>query len=100
MNLYNLLVVVDLSSDEQLVFICVQWIVECSGVSVELLLCDFNLVLDGGLFFDSYLLQCVCDFYLDEWVIWLEQFFMLLQQVGICIQVEVQWGKLLDWMVL
>lgn len=57
MNLHNLLVVVDPSSDEQPALTRAQWIAEHSGASVELLLCDFNPALDGGLFFDSHSLQ-------------------------------------------
>ncbi len=64
--------------------------------SVELLLCDFNPALDGGLFFDSHSLQRARDLYLDERVTWLEQLSMPLQQAGIRTQVEAQWGKPLD----
>ncbi|ELH1550037.1 universal stress protein UspA, partial [Pseudomonas aeruginosa] len=100
MNLHNLLVVVDPSSDEQPALTRAQWIAERSGASVELLLCDFNPALDGGLFFDSHSLQRARDLYLDERVIWLEQLSMPLQQAGIRTQVEAQWGKPLDRMVL
>ncbi len=100
MNLHNLLVVVDPSSDEQPALSRAQWIAERSGASVELLLCDFNPALDGGLFFDSHSLQRARDLYLDERVTWLEQLSMPLQQAGIRTQVEAQWGKPLDRMVL
>ncbi len=100
MNLHNLLVVVDPSSDEQPALTRAQWIAERSGASVELLLCDFNPALDGGLFFDSHSLQRARDLYLDERVTWLEQLSMPLQQAGIRTQVEAQWGKPLDRMVL
>ncbi len=98
MNLHNLLVVVDPSSDEQPALTRAQWIAERSGASVELLLCDFNPALDGGLFFDSHSLQRARDLYLDERVTWLEQLSMPLQQAGIRTQVEAQWGKPLDRM--
>ncbi|MCF3992047.1 universal stress protein, partial [Pseudomonas aeruginosa] len=100
MNLHNLLVVVDPSSDEQPALTRAQWIAEHSGASVELLLCDFNPALDGGLFFDNHSLQRARDLYLDERVTWLEQLSMPLQQAGIRTQVEAQWGKPLDRMVL
>ena len=93
MNLHNLLVVVDPSSDEQPALTRAQWIAERSGASVELLLCDFNPALDGGLFFDSHSLQRARDLYLDERVTWLEQLSMPLQQAGIRTQVEAQWAS-------
>ncbi|MFU6985356.1 universal stress protein [Pseudomonas paraeruginosa] len=100
MNLQNLLVVIDPSSDEQPALTRAQWIAERSGASVELLLCDFNPALDGGLFFDSHSLRRARDLYLDERVTWLEQLSMPLQQAGLRTRVEALWGKPLDRMVL
>lgn len=101
MELYNILVVIDpTSGDSQPSLERAAWVAKRSNASVELLICDYNSVLDGGYYFDGPAQQKARDALLKQHTEWLETLAQPLRDDGITVTTEARWGKPLHSMIL
>lgn len=101
MELQQILVVIDpTAGDSQPSLDRAIWVAKRSKSTVELLLCEYNSVLDGGYFFDGPSQQKTRDSLLQERKKWLEELAQPLRDAGITVSTEARWGKPLHTMIL
>ncbi len=101
MELQQLLVVIDpTAGDSQPSLDRATWVAMRSNSTVELLLCEYNSVLDGGYFFDGPSQQKARNSLLQERKKWLEELAQPLRDAGISVSTEARWGKPLHTMIL
>jgi universal stress protein E len=101
MELHKILVVIDpTSGDSQPSLERAAWVAKQSNSTVELLLCEYNSVLDGGYFFDGPAQQKARESLLKDRKKWLDTLAQPLRDAGISVSVEARWGKPLYSMIL
>lgn len=101
MELHKILVVIDpTSGDSQPSLERAAWVAKHSNSAVELLLCEYNSVLDGGYFFDGPTQQQARESLLKNRKEWLDTLAQPLRDAGISVSIEVRWGKPLYTMIL
>lgn len=101
MELHQILVVIDpTSGDSQPSLERATWVAKRSKSTIELLLCEYNSILDGGYFFDGPAQQKARDALLKERTKWLEELAQPLRDAGITVTTEARWGKPLHTMIL
>lgn len=101
MKLHQLLVVIDPTSEgPQPSLERAAWVAKRANSAVELLVCEYNSALDGGLFFDGPAQKKARESLLNNRTKWLEQLAQPLRDAGISVTTEVRWGKPLHTMVL
>lgn len=99
MNIRQLLVVIDPTQQAQPALQRAAWVARRNGAAVELLLCDYQSALEGGLL-DGPRLQQARDGLLDQRRAWLEQLAEPLRAEGLTVTCEVRWGRPLYKMIL
>src|SRR5690606_25186722 len=101
MQLNQLLVVIDpTSKDSQPSLERAAWVAKRSQSAVELLICEYNSVLDGGFFFVGPAQQKARGSQLNTHSIWLDKLSQPLRDQGLSVSTEVRWGYPLHSMVL
>lgn len=101
MELHKILVVIDpTSGDSQPSLERATWVAKHSNSAVELLLCEYNSVLDGGYFFDGPTQQIARESLLNDRKKWLNTLAQPLRDAGISVSIEARWGKPLYSMIL
>lgn len=101
MELYNILVVIDpTAGDSQPSLERASWVAKRSKANIELLICDYTSVLDGGYFFEGPAQQKARDSLLKKHTEWLETLAQPLRDDGITVATEARWGKPLHTMIL
>ncbi|MGH8354481.1 MAG: universal stress protein [Pseudomonas sp.] len=93
MNLRQLLVVIDPSQDAQPALQRAAWLARHTGAALELLCCEFNAALDGGLLFDGAKQEKARAALLSQRHEWLETLAAPLRDEGLPVQVKVRWGR-------
>ncbi len=99
MKIRQLLVVIDPTQEAQPALQRAAWVARRNGAALELLLCEHQSALEGGLL-DGPRLQHARDGLLEQRRAWLEQLAEPLRAEGLTVTCETRWGRPLYKMIL
>lgn len=99
MKIRQLLVVIDPTQETQPALQRAAWVARRNGAALELLLCEHQSALEGGLL-DGPRLQQARDGLLEQRRAWLEQLAEPLRAEGLTVTCETRWGRPLYKMIL
>ncbi len=99
MKIRQLLVVIDPTQEAQPALQRAAWVARRNGAALELLLCEHQSALEGGLL-DGPRLQHARDGLLEQRRAWLEQLAEPLRAEGLTVTCEARWGRPLYKMIL
>lgn len=99
MKIRQLLVVIDPTQEAQPALQRAAWVARRNGAAIELLLCEHQSALEGGLL-DGPRLQQARDALLEQRLTWLEKLAEPLRAEGLAVTCEARWGRPLYKMIL